>query len=156
VLAGQDLQYNVDIPADFFTFAIPASATVYDCPAIRKQIDLMPDCGMEVTSTAAESIQRVVEAYGRAMVAQDWQAARTLRPILAEARWQSLQDLYKAKGAIRSFKITGFNHIGDPGVFAQVKTQITFEDGTHEDGIVHVEIRPRGQGLVGVIVDPLP
>ena len=152
----QDLQYNVDIPADFFTFSIPANATVYDCPAIRQQIDRTPDCGMEVTSTAAESIQRVVETYGRALVAQDWQAARTLRPILAEARWQSVQDLYKAKGAIRSFKITGFNHIGDPGVFTQVKTQITFEDGTHEDGIVHVEIRPRGQGLVGVIVDPVP
>jgi len=152
----QDLQYNVDIPADFFSFAIPANATVYDCPAIRQQIDRMPDCGMEVTSTTEESIRRVAEAYGRALVAQDWQAVRSLRPILTEARWQSLQDLYKAKGTIRSFKITGLNHIGDPGVFTQVKIQIAFEDGTREDGILHVEIRPRGQGLVGVVVDPIP
>jgi hypothetical protein len=150
------LRYNVDIPADFFSFKIPANATVYDCPAIRQQIDRTPDCGMEVQSTTEESIRRVVDAYGRALVAQDWQAARTLRPILAEARWQSLQDQYKAKAKIASFKITGLNHIGDPGVFTQVKTRITFEDGTGEDYVLHVEIRPRRQGLVGVIVDPIP
>jgi len=151
----QDLRYNVDVPADFFSFKIPINAKVYDCPAIRQWIDQVPDCGMEVQSTATDSIQRVIEAYGRALAARDWPSARTLRPILSEARWQALQQQYQAKGRIASFRITGLNHIHDPGVFTQVKTRITFEDGTGEDGVLHVEVRPRGQGLVGVIVDPM-
>ncbi|MFC1652963.1 hypothetical protein ACFL3F_04505 [Planctomycetota bacterium] len=143
-----DLQYNVPIPEDFFTYEIPAAAQVFDSPAISAWLDQQQGLGVDVMDAQGKSARQVAEAYGQALIAADSQALGRLRPL------QPAASLLRR--SVTDVEILRVNHINDPGVFMTVVIQIREADDRTRQELLHVEVRELDGSLRGVIVDPLP
>jgi hypothetical protein len=86
-----EIYYDEAPPVGIFDFRIPEGAEVVIHRAQPAEVLDDADAGMVVEGeTEEEACQRIVTEYWRAVIAQDWQKARKLRP-MPEKWWEYLK-----------------------------------------------------------------
>jgi hypothetical protein len=144
--------YNPTLPAGLFEFSMPAGAQVVDCRKIRKILVETPGLGLPVGGLSCEdACKKVAQAYWQAVIAQDWAAARKLRPLASD----ELSTLYTGNPPVELLGIPRMNHVEDPGTLVEVTTVIKLKDGTTHKSLLNVDLRDTAAGRVGVIAGTL-
>jgi hypothetical protein len=146
--------YNPVLPEDTFDVTAPAGAQVVDCRAFRQM--LKPEMGLPVGQAALQPACRlVVEDYWKAVIGQDWDRARQLRPAADERVWAELRALYQEDQPVELSGIPFMEHLSDPGTFAEVTCQLKLKDGQTVQSILDVDVARFGEEATAVIAGSL-
>jgi hypothetical protein len=146
------IEYGCELPEEFFDFDIPEGTQVVDCRELRDLIDENPNCGVSVGEmSTADACTKVVEEYWKAVIDNNWEHIKRIRPPAAGNYLELLQALYNEHQPVEFLNIVGMNHLNDPGTFAEVTCRLKLKDGTTQQSVLNVEIRQTPRDRIGVI-----
>jgi len=142
------LEYDPEIPDGYFDFTPPADAQIVDCRVLDKLLAENPNVGTPVDQLSLEeACKKVVGAYWKAVIAKDWNAVQTLRPLATSSNLADLQVVYAAHEPIEQVSISRMNHLNDPGTFVEVFCVLRMKDGSTHHSLLNVAVR----GKIGVV-----
>ena len=125
------LEYDPDIPEGYFDFTPPAGAQIIDCRELDRLVAQNSNVGTSVNQLGyEEACKKVIAAYWKAMIAKDWTAVQTLRPLATGKSLADLQNvLHRPTAPSSRSAISRMNHLNDPGTFVEVFCVLRMKDG---------------------------
>ncbi len=146
------LQYDPEIPEGSFNFEAPADAQIVDCRELDKQFAENPNIGTSVDQLELEgACMKIVTAYWKALIAEDWNTVQTLRPLATGKRLADLKAAYADHEPIGQVRVSRMNHLNDPGTFVEVFCVVKVKDGTVKHSLLNVDVRETTAGRLGVV-----
>lgn len=145
------IEYNPELPANFFEFEIPKGAQVVDCRRLRDLLDSDSNTGIVVENMSEEEACRQVGSeYWSAVIAKDWVRLQRIRPLVSEEELNELLGLYDEDEPVALIEIAAVNHF-NPEPFAQVTCVLKTKSGQIKTSILNIEIRSEQRGQVGAV-----
>jgi len=146
------LEYDPEIPEGWFDFAAPAGAQVVDCRELENVLGEGADCGVAVDGLdETEACTKVVAAYWEAVIAKDWEAVSTLRPLATGSALDELKAAYAGSEVVEQVDALEMNHLGDPGTFVEVTCLVKGKDGATYESLLNVRVAD-GIGVVAGVL----
>jgi hypothetical protein len=145
------IEYNPELPADFFEFDIPEGAQVVDCRGLRDLLDSDSNTGIAVENMSEEEACRQVGSeYWSAVIAKDWVRLQKIRPLVSEEELNELLGLYDEDEPVALIEIAAVNHFHQE-TFAEVTCVLKTKSGQTKTSILNVEIRNKPPEQVGAV-----
>jgi hypothetical protein len=145
------IEYNPELPADFFEFDIPEGVQVVDCRQLRDLLDSDSNTGIAVENMSEEEACRQVGSeYWSAVIAKDWVRLQEIRPLVSEEELNELLGLYDEDEPVALIEIAAINHIHTE-TFAEVTCVLKTKSGQTKTSILNVEIRNKPPEQVGAV-----
>jgi len=146
--------YDQELSEGIFEYAIPEGAEVVDRIKLRQLMVDDANYGVSVAGlTKKEACKKVVREYWRAVVNQNWQQVKKLRPLINEEIWENLQAMYNENRPMELVEVEEPYHLNDQGTFPRVSYIIKMKNGKINKGIFHVEVREAHGNKIGVVVN---
>jgi hypothetical protein len=146
------IEYNPELPADFFEFEVPEGAQVVDCRILRGLLDNNADAGIDVGNMSMEeACKQVAKEYWSVVTAKDWSRLQMIRPLASGEKLNELTGLYANDEPVEVIEIAAINHISDPGTFTEVTCVLKTKSGQRKTSLLNVEIRAEQRGQVGAV-----
>jgi len=146
------IEYNPELPADFFDFEIPEGAQVIDCRTLRNLLDNNINAGIPVGSVSTgDACKQVAKEYWSAVIAKDWSRLQKIRPLASGEKLNELTGLYSNDEPVELVEISSMNHISDPGTFAEITCVLRTKSGQTKTSLLNIEIRSEQRGQVGAV-----
>ena len=146
------LEYDPDIPEGYFDFTPPAGRTDHRLPRLDRLVAQNSNVGTSVDQLGyEEACKKVIAAYWKAVIAKDWNAVQTLRPLATGKSLADLQAVYAAYGSIEQASISRMNHLNDPGTFVEVFCILRMKDGSTHYSLLNVALQDTPAGRIGVV-----
>lgn len=115
-----------------------------------------PTYGIDVNGLEVEdAYKRIVSEYWEAVIDQDWQKARRMRPLVEKQTWEDLQNLYMSVEPAKLLGIRECVNADNKASFPIVPCLLRMQNGMTKAGVLHVSIEQVGNEKRGVIVDSL-
>jgi hypothetical protein len=145
------IEYNPELPADFFDFEIPEGTQVIDCRILRGLLDSDANTGIDVRNMSMEdACKQVAKEYWSAVIARNWSRLQKIRPLIG-GKLNELTGLYSNDEPEKLIEIAAMNHISDPGTFAEITCVLKTRSGRTKTSILNVEIRSEQRGQAGAV-----
>jgi len=146
------IEYGAESPEGCFDFNIPEGTQVVDCRELNALLDEDTNPGVLVTNmSTGDACRKVVEEYWQAVIDNNWQEIKRIRPLADGSDLERLQTLYSENQPAELLNIAGMNHLDDPGTFAEATCVVKMKDGTAKQSVLNIEITRASKGRVGVI-----
>jgi hypothetical protein len=150
------ITYNPMLPNGVFEFHIPEETKVLDHRELFEIINANPTYGIDVNGLKTEdAYKRIVSEYWEAVIDQNWQKARRMRPLIEQQKWEELQDLYMSVEPAQLLGIRECINADNKASFPIVPCLLRMQNGMTKVGVLHVSIEQVGDEKRGVIVDSL-
>ena len=150
------IKYNPTLPDGVFEFYIPEETKVLDHRELSEIVKTNPTYGIDVNGLNTEdAYKRIVSDYWEAVIDQNWQKARRMRPLIGQQKREELQDLYMSVEPAKLLRIREFVNVDNKASFPIVPCLIRMQNGGTKVGVLHVSIEQAGDEKRGVIVDSL-
>jgi len=146
------IEYGRAVPQGCFDFDVPEGTQVVDCRQLDDRLDKDPDCGMSVAQmSTSEACTKVVQEYWQAVIDENWEAVKGLRPLAGDNGLEQLRALYGKHQPAELLEIAGMNHLDDPGTFVEAACIVKMKDGTIKRSVLNAAIRQAARGRRGAI-----
>jgi len=146
------IEYGRAVPQGCFDFNVPEGTQVVDCRQLDDRLDKDPDCGMSVAQmSTSEACTKVVQEYWQAVIDENWEAVKGLRPLAGDNGLEQLRALYGKHQPAELLEIAGMNHLDDPGTFVEAACIVKMKDGTIKRSVLNAAIRQAARGRRGAI-----
>jgi hypothetical protein len=154
--------YDPVLTEDTFKIKVPDGVQVVDCRVLRnviekaKTLGTTTDIGLVIGDAKPPAACRMVaEAYWKAVIQQDWDHVRQLRPLADGSALYELKALYQQYQPVALTKVLFTQHLEDPGTFAEVNCLLQLKDGRSVRTVLNVDFARFPQGTVAVVAGSL-
>jgi len=146
------IEYGGELPEGCFDFDIPEGTQVVDCRELRTRLEENANSGVLVTDmSTGDACRKVVEEYWQAVINNNWEEIKRIRPPADNISLEKLRSLYNENQPVELLNIAGMNHLDDPGTFAEVTCVVKMKDDTTKQCVLNVDIKQTPRGRIGVI-----
>jgi hypothetical protein len=148
--------YNPTLPDGIFEFYISEQTKVLDHRILSEIVSEDPTYGIDVNElNTEEACKRIVSEYWEAIIEQDWQKARRMRPLADIKMWRELNNVYVRLKPAKLLSVRECINMDNKASFPIVPCLIRMQNGLTKAGVLHVSIEQVGDKKRGVIVDSL-